>query len=164
MLNHTSLQLSDVLPKKHLNLQRQLIWPIDHAVIWSTIQFTNWPCSDQNKDGDMGMLVILTLSWSTLRGGGGGSTSFTGRRHRKLWKKVSWCYFALFVPDFSQLQSWKEPKCRKSFDGVAFDTSVASVWKSDSQVMLVLTDVFLSENKSVCALQEICFTSTDKYT
>ena len=50
------------------------------------------------------------------------------------------------------------------FDGVAFDTSVASVWESDSQVMLVLTDVFLSKNKSVCALPQICFTSTDKYT
>ena len=45
-----------------------------------------------------------------------------------------------------------------------FDTLVVSVWKSDSQVILVSTDVFLSLNKSVCALPQICFTSTDKYT
>ena len=110
MLNHTSLQLSDVLPKKHLNLQRQLIWPIDHAVIWSTIQFTNWPCSGQNKKGDIGMLVILTLSRSTLRGGGGGSTSFTGRRHRKLWKK----YLDVISNFCPSLLSTAKLKCRKS--------------------------------------------------
>ena len=42
-------------------------------------------------------------------------------------------------------------------------SNVPSVPMSDSQVMPVLTDAFLSHNKSVCSLTQICFTSANKY-
>ena len=95
MLNHTSLQLSGVLPKKHLNLQQR---PID--------QLTMQLFGQQNKEEDMGIL-LAALSRSTLRGGGGGSTSFTGWRHRELWKK-----YLIVILDFLSL-TFVKWKCRK---------------------------------------------------
>ena len=70
MLNHTSLQLSDVLPKKHLNLQHQL-WPIDQ---W-TMQW-----SEQRWRECWWFLPYLGRHWEVEEGGappsqGGGIAS-----------------------------------------------------------------------------------------
>ena len=59
MLNHTSLQLSDVLPKKHLNLQHQL-WPIDQWTMqWSE---QRW------RHGNVGFYLILVDTERWRRG------------------------------------------------------------------------------------------------
>ena len=103
----------------------------------------------------------MVLTWSLMR-----LATDTGERWRRgvehllhrgeASRALKKLIFLLFSP-FVNCKAERNPE-----KVVDFDTQVALVWKSDSEVMPVLTDVFLSQNKSVCA--QICLTSTDKYT
>ena len=121
---------------------------------------------DQELEEEVGMMVILTCSimlddperWRRMVV----HLLQQGEALRSLKMILSLSFCPWLLSNFAKPKETQIQKRLKTLIG--FDTSVASVWKSDSQVMLVLTDVFLSQNKSVCALPQICFTSADKYT